>query len=335
MVSFMNVLVVGAGSMGGHHVRVYSEMPEVERVVVADPSPDAAKKFKENPKVVCYDSIKEALYKEEVVGASVAVPTALHYQVGEEFVERGIPTLMEKPLCDSLKDGAKLIALAKKRNVLLMTGHLERFNPAIQALKENLKMLGKPVYASTHRYGIPSFRKLGDALYDLAVHDVDLLSFLTGERPTFVSAIERRVLEKDSNDLCAALFEFDGFTASVEANRVAPIKIREMTFVGTEGVARVDYTAQELSILRLSEIPKEYHEYKTFNELVSRAGRGNELRMFIRKDEPLRIELRHFLDCCRGKAQPQVTAIDGLYAVAAAEAASKAAKSGKREKVVV
>ncbi|MFA4946472.1 MAG: Gfo/Idh/MocA family oxidoreductase [Candidatus Micrarchaeia archaeon] len=328
----MKILVVGAGSMGRHHVRVYSEMPEVERVLVVDPNPAAAEKFKDNPKVKFCASVAEAL-AEKPVAASIATPTPFHLETALPVINAGVPCLVEKPLCETVPDAKKLLDAARAKNVLVMPGHLERFNPAILALKKNAGLLGKLVYASTHRYGVPSFnRQLGDALVDLAVHDIDLLSFITNERPSLVSALERRLVEGQANDLCAALFEFDGFTAAVEANRVSPIKVRELTLVGTEGLARVDYTKQELSIYRL-EVAPSYHEYKTFNELVTRAGQGSELKIFIQKDEPLKLELRHFLDCVAGKTKPLVTGEDGLYALASVQAAAKAAKSAKKEEI--
>lgn len=330
----MNVIVVGAGNMGRHHARVYSEIASVKEVRVVDSNPEALKQFGGSAKAKCFSSLEGALAEGEAHAASVVVPTHLHYEVGKKVIEAGLPTLLEKPLCDSIEKGVELKALAEEKGVLLMPGHLERFNPAITELKNNLGMLGELVYASTHRYGIPSNRKLGDALYDLAVHDVDLLSYLTGKKPVSVSAIERDWLKLGSNDLCSCVFEFEGgFTASVEANRVSPIKVRELSLVGREGVARVDYTRQSLSIFKLDEIPKEYHAYKTFNELVTHAGQGNELKVFIKKGEPLRAELEHFLACAKGEAVPFVTATDGLYALAAVQAGAAAAKSNKKEEI--
>lgn len=337
MTQGLKVLVVGVGNMGRHHARVFEELPRVQSVAVVDPDEKARERIEERgfKKVEVFDSLNKALAKQKPDCATIAAPTKTHYAIAEELLNKKIPVLVEKPLTDSVKDGAKLIALAKKQGTLLMVGHLERFNPAVQVLKQHIEMLGKTVFASTHRYGIPTAAELGDAFYDQAVHDVDVLSFLTGERPKRVSAVERQILDKRSNDLCAALFEYDGFVASVEANRVAPIKTRELFLVGLEGTAFMDYNSQELVISKLSQIPKKFAEYKTFNELVARAGKGNELRLFIKKDEPLKLELMHFLDCVLGEDEPKVTGLDGLYAVAAAEAAIKAAETGKKEKVVL
>ncbi|PIO05785.1 oxidoreductase [Candidatus Micrarchaeota archaeon CG08_land_8_20_14_0_20_59_11] len=328
------VMVVGAGNMGRHHVRVYNELPQVGRVLVVDPSEESRQKVVERnfEKAECFSSIREAL-AEKPEAATIAVPTQLHFAVANELMEKGVSLLVEKPITDDLKSGAKLMARAAEKKITLQVGHVERFNPAVLALKEHIGMLGRVVYATAHRFGIPTPAKLGDAFFDQAVHDIDVLTFLTGKRPKTVLAHERKILDKESNDLCAAIFEYEGFDATVEANRVAPIKTRELFVIGLEGTAHLDFNAQELTISKLDSIPRQYTEFKTFNELIARAGRGNELRLFIQKDEPLRLELQSFLRSVERKTEPMVTALDGLYAIAASQAAVKAAQSGKREKV--
>ncbi len=322
----MKVLVVGAGAMGRHHVRNYAAMPHISQVFVVEPSEESRAKLgamQLDSKVTVCKSLEEAL-KNKIDAASVVVPTQMHAQTAGILLEKKIPCLVEKPLAANIEEGIALKALAEKHNVLLVVGHIERFNPAVQALKARIKDLGKIVYASAHRFGMPSPRKLGHAFFDQAVHDIDVLCYLTGSKPKKVQAVQQTF--NDDNDLASALLDFGGFYASVEANRVTPIKTRELIIVGTEGSARLDYITQDLTVtIRGKEVP----DSNTFDEIVLRVGKGTELRPYFVKKEPLRAELEHFIACVQGKEKPQCTASDGLNAIAAAEACVKSASEGK------
>lgn len=328
----MNILVVGAGAMGQNHVRVYSKLSQVSKVMVVEPSEDARKRLSERafPKTVAYSSLEDAL-KEKIDAASVVVPTKHHYAVASKLISLKIPVLVEKPICDNLEDARKLVAQAKAAKVPLLVGHVERFNPAVIALKKHASALGEVFYASARRLGVPTQRDVGEAFYDQAVHDIDVISFIAGKYPKSVSAIEARILDAKSNDLCAALFEYDaGFRAVVEANRVTPIKTRELLVLGTKGEARLNYISQDL-VITTSE--HTVNKYSTFDELVMRVGRGSELRPYFVKEEPLQVELSHFLEVAKGKAEPLVSGDDGVAALAAVLAGISAAKSGKKEKI--
>lgn len=328
----MNVMVIGAGAMGFNHVRNFASFPEVKRVIVVDPSEEAAKKVASLGKdhVVVYKSIEAALAKEKVDAASIIVPTHAHYKVASAIVAKGIPLLVEKPITETVEDGKKLIAEARQRGVTLMIGHIERFNPAVQALKKNISQIGKPFYASVHRFGVPTERDVGASFIDQAVHDIDVLTFLIEEYPKEVSAFEERVVDKKNNDLCSAIYNFGSFKATVEANRITPIKSRELIILGTEGAAKLDYITQELTIMRADHVNT---KYSTFDEVVMRVGRGSEIKPYFVKDEPLKLELLHFLDCVKNKKQPITSGEDGLHALAAAVAGMASAKSGKREQI--
>lgn len=325
----MKVLVVGTGAMGRNHVRVYSENPRVKEVIVSDPSQQSLDGVKNFQKTKPYTDLEKAL-AEKPDCVVVAVPTKLHYQVSMRILEEKLPLLVEKPITDNLEDGKKLVEKAENQKALLLVGHVERFNPAVQALKKNLHLIGELFYASAHRFGVPTQRDVGDSFIDQAVHDIDVISFLYGKPPKEVSAIERKIVDAKSNDLCSALFEYDGFTATVEANRVTPIKNRELTVLGTKGAAKLDYITQDLTIFMSDNLNT---KFSTFDEIVLRVGRGTEIKPYFVKDEPLKVEANHFLDCVQGKTHPMISGRDALHAVAAVQAGQKSAKSGSREKV--
>ncbi len=329
----MNILIVGAGVMGANHCRTLNEMNDVQRVACVDPSEQALAKLRERgfEKAVFYSSTNEALKKDKFDAAIVAVPTHLHYAVAEQLLDAGLPVLIEKPITDELAGGRKLVEKAKRAKLVLAVGHIERCNPAVQALKKHVAALGTPVHASAHRFGMPTDRDVGPSFIDQAVHDIDVISFLLDRFPKSVQAVERRFVDKKSDDCCAALYEFDGFTASVEANRATPIKTRELIICGTKGSAKLDYITQDLVIATSDEKPPA--RYSSFDELVLRVGRGAELKPYFVKQEPLRVELENFLNCVRGKAKPVADGEAGLRALAAVVAGHEAAQSGKKTNI--
>ncbi|MBI4361010.1 Gfo/Idh/MocA family oxidoreductase [Candidatus Micrarchaeota archaeon] len=323
----MNVLVVGAGAMGRHHIRNYVAMHDVAFVHVVEPNAESKKQLTEmnlDGKVRVHDSLQEAL-KEKPQAASIVVPTPFHAQVAGILLEKGIACLVEKPLAASIPEGVALKALAEKHEAVLCVGHIERFNPGVQTLKKHLHQIGDIVYASAHRFGVPSPRKLGHAFFDQGVHDMDVLCYLTGKKPETVFGVHQAVL--DSYDVASAILEFPGFYAAVETNRVTPIKTRQLIVTGTKGSAHLDYITQELTVtLQGDQKP----EYKTFDEILWRAGRGTEMRPYFTKKEPLRAELEHFLEAAKGNEKPLCTAQDGLNAIAIAQACVDSATTGKK-----
>ena len=325
----MKVLVAGCGIMGRNHLRVYSENQRVTEIIAFDVFPAARTEAEKFPKTKAFATLEEAIAQKPDC-AVVAVPTTLHFETANKLLDAGIPLLVEKPITDKLEDGKKLVEKAEKNKTLLLVGHVERFNPAVQALKKNIHLIGELFYASAHRFGVPTQRDVGSSFVDQAVHDVDVISFLYGKPPAEVSAIERKIVDAKSNDLCSALFEYDGFTATVEANRVTPIKNRELTLLGTKGAAKLDYITQELTVFIADKVET---KFSTFDDIVMRVGRGSEVKPYFVKEEPLKVEANHFLDCVEGKAKPMITGLDALAAVACVQTAQKSAASGKREKI--
>ncbi len=329
----MDVLVVGAGAMGRNHCRAYSHDPRVGHVFVLEPHEQSrlALHAMGLEKVAFVDALDDAL-EQGVRAASIATPTETHSDVATQLVNAGLNVLVEKPLTATVAQGKRLASLAKKKEVLLMPGHIERFNPAVRALKKHIGDLGQIVYASAHRFGIPTNRRLADAFLDQAVHDMDVVSFLTGCKPLDIRAVSQRILDAHADDLCSAIVRYDGFYASIEANRVTPIKTRQLIVLGTKGSAHLDYISQDLVVTH-SETTQ--NKYSTFDEILLRVGRGTEVRPYFQKDEPLRLELEHFLSCILGDEKPLVTAEDGIMAVAAVAAGMQSAQKGTVEKITV
>ncbi len=327
----MHVLVIGAGVMGSNHARTLNELKDARQVTVVDKDENALKKIRERGfEKIRTNSDLNAAIAAKPDAAIIAVPTRLHYAVADALLDAGIPLLVEKPLADSVDDAHKLVAKAEKKKTTLAVGHIERFNPAVQALKKHVHDIGAVVHASAHRFGIPTPRDVDSSFIDQAVHDIDVIAFLTNNTPTHVQAVQKRFLDAKYDDSCTAIYEFDSFTATVEANRVTPIKTRELIVTGLKGSARLDYITQDLTITKADH---ETTKYNTFDEIVLRIGRGTEIKPYFTKEEPLKLEDADFLRAVKNNTRPMCTGIDGLHALAMVTAGIQAAKTGKKQEI--
>jgi len=311
----LRVGVVGVGNMGKHHARIYSELSKegkVEFVGVADANLERAKEVASQFKTKAFGDYRELVG--EVDAVSMAVPTSLHKQVVLEFIENGVSVLIEKPIAESIESAQEIIRAAKKNNVTLMVGHVERFNPAVLKLKEaiNQGLLGEIVTMNAKRVG-PMVVRIADVgvIIDLAVHDIDVMSFLSASKVKEVYAKARNVKHPAKvDDYALILLGFDrGMDGVIETNRLTPHKTRTLNIVGTKGIAYLDYINQSLVV---------YDE-----EWVKEAK--------IQKQEPLRNELEHFIKCVKEKEVPLVSGEDGLHAL---EVAVKALESANKDEVV-
>jgi len=311
----LRVGVVGVGNMGRHHARIYSELSregKVEFVGVADANVGRAKEIASKFKTGAFGDYRDLVGKVDAV--SIAVPTSLHRRVAMEFIENGASVLVEKPIAESIESAKEIVSAAKRNNVTLMVGHVERFNPGVLKLKKVLEdgILGKVVTMNAKRVG-PMVTRIADVgvIVDLAVHDIDVMSFISNSRVKEVYAKARNVKHPAKvEDYALILLGFEsGVDGIIETNRLTPHKTRALTVVGTEGIAQLDYIEQSL---------------KVYNSEWVREAK-------IQKKEPLRLELEHFVECVEKGAKPLVSGEDGLHAL---EVAVKALESAKRDEVV-
>jgi len=307
----LRVGVVGVGNMGRHHARVYSELAKegkVELVGIADVNFERARGIAKQYKVKAFQDYRELISKVDAV--SIVVPTSLHKQVALDFIENGVNVLVEKPIAESIESAEEIIRAAEKNNITLMVGHIERFNPAVLRLKEIIESnsLGEIVTLTAKRVGPfpPQIKDVG-VIIDLAVHDIDVMSFLLGEQVKEVYAkagSAKNPLELE--DYAVLVLTFESATGIVETNWLTPHKVRKLSVVGTEGIAELDYINQELVL---------------YNHKWIRKAK-------IQKREPLKNEIEHFVECIKKGIQPIVSGSDGLHALKVAIMALKSAKEG-------
>jgi UDP-N-acetylglucosamine 3-dehydrogenase len=304
--------VIGAGVMGENHIRVYSKLKDVELIGIADVQKERISALGRQYGTNAYTDYKELLaQKPEAI--SIAVPTAMHRDVALAALDRGINILLEKPVADTLQNADEIILKADEKNVMLMIGHIERFNPVVQKLKEEIKSgnLGKIVAMSSVRVGPynPRIRDVG-IITDLGVHDIDIMSYLYEEKIRKVQAYAGSVIHK-FEDYASIMVGFsNGNCGIIETNWLTPHKTRMLTVTGTKAIAYADYIQQTLKICD---------------------ARG-ETNLKIEKREPLNEELAHFVSCVKEGNEPLVSGRNGRNAL---EVAIAAIQSYKEDKTII
>jgi len=308
--------VIGVGSMGKNHARVYTEIPGSELVGVADENHEVAQTVASRFGVNAYSDFTELLEKEKPEAITIAVPTAMHEEVALQALEAGVNILIEKPIAATLDEAERIITKAKDTKNVLMVGHIVRFNSAIQALKEKLEKgeLGR-IYQIFCRRAGPFPQRIRDVgvVIDLAPHDVDIMRFLTDSDPVRLYAETEQRIHTEHEDLLFGTLYFEGgVTGALEINWLTPTKIREVLVLGERGLFKVDDLTQDLYFYENSQASGElWHGLK----MLKGVSEGGMVRYPINRYEPLKAELESFLQAVRGEIQVPVSGEDGLAAL--------------------
>ncbi|MBE7433589.1 MAG: Gfo/Idh/MocA family oxidoreductase [Anaerolineales bacterium] len=322
----LNVGVIGIGAMGRNHVRVYSEMDSVRLVAAADTNPVSCKKFAEQYNRRAYTDYREMLAQEKLDAVSVVVPTSLHRQVAEEVMAHGIPILLEKPVATTHADGRAIITAARKAGILLAIGHIERFNPAIVALKKRLEVneLGKLFEIRTRRLGpIPGRIEDTGVVVDLATHDIDLMQSLTNSPINRLSAETQRRVHLSHEDSFFGMIKFEnGMNGLLDVSWLVPTKVRQTLVVGERGMFVVDTLTQEFYFYE--------NDYPVGSGLPgAHIIEGNMTKIKIDRREPLRVQLENFVNKVAQNEGTIVTGEEGLLNLDVALAFITSASDGR------
>ena len=308
----VRVAVVGAGDFGRNHARVYRELADADLVGIVDPSAERAAQIAAEFSTKIFPDIESLTGL--VDAASVAVPTVEHARVGCRLLELGIDVLVEKPMAASLAEADELVAVASGAGRILQVGHLERFNPAIVAV---MPVLNRPLYFEVHRLGVFMPRSLDiDVVYDVMIHDLDILLALVGAPVVDIKAIGIPVLT-DKVDIAHARLDFaTGAVANITASRVSTERVRKLRFFQQHEYISVDFTRQDALRVRVAEpgsnpggLQVEPAPGLKFDFAALPAER----------EEPLRAELRAFLESVRTRRAPAVDGAAGRRALALAD----------------
>jgi predicted dehydrogenase len=302
MLKPLRVGVIGFGAIGRHHARNLASRPDVEFAGIADPARGA----REAATRLGYHTFAtaEALLASGLDAAVVAVPTTGHEDVAGAAIERGCAVLVEKPLAQSMNAAKRIVAQAERAGVPLMVGYVERYNPAIQAVREFIadERLGELVNISARRVGLmPPRVKDANVLIDIGVHDIDVVAFITNARRiNLIAARGGMALLHDRLDHATMLLDAAGCIVTIEANWITPVKVRELSITGTKGYCRVDYMTQDAWFAP----GRSFEPAATYEALVAQYAEGTLLKLPVEKREPLARELDAFLAGVRGAALP-------------------------------
>jgi predicted dehydrogenase len=298
----IRVAVVGVGDFGRNHVRVWRELESAELVGVVDADAERARQVAAEFGTQALTDLEALLGRVDAV--SLAVPTVEHARIGCRLLENGMDVLVEKPMAASLAEADQLIAAARTGGRVLQVGHLERFNPAVAAVE---KIVSRPLFFEGHRLGVFSRRSLDiDVVYDVMIHDLDILLALVNAEVTDLKAVGIPVLT-DKVDIAHARLEFaSGAVANLTASRVSTERVRKLRFFQEHEYISLDYTRQDALRVRV------------------RAEGGPQPQIDFEKlptapEEPLRAELRAFLEAVRTRSRPRVDGLAGRRALELAD----------------
>ncbi len=315
----ISIAVIGVGAMGKHHARNLADLEGVNLCAVADLDEKRGKQIADKYHCRYYSDYRKLLLGEKIDAATIAVPTKYHFQVASDFLSAGKHILIEKPITDDSSKAEKLIKEAEKRKLILSVGHIERFNPAVIELKKYLRRreLGKIVCLSAKRVGLfPPKIKETNLIVDLAIHDIDIFTFLLDRLPDKVWALAGKALNSERNDYAEILLSYGSFIHGIiQVNWITPIKIRQLAITGTRGYLELDYISQKLKIYK----SLTGHQFESFGEFLFKFSSPNIIEISTTSEEPLKKELASFVYCVRNKKKPVVDGKVGLSALLIAE----------------
>ncbi len=313
--------VIGVGSMGQNHARVYNEISNL--VAVADSNEEQGRKVAERFGVTWYGDYREMLNLVDAV--TIAVPTVLHRVVAEEVATAGVHLLVEKPLAGNVVDAEAIVAAAEVSDVILTVGHIERYNAIIRHAKMCIEKgeWGEILTFSAKRFSnYPSRIHDVGVLFDLTIHDVDIISYLAAGDVKTVYAAGGKSRNKKHEDHINLVMGFeDGKLGLCETNWLTPMKVRELNITTTTGYVNLNYLTQEIEILS-----SQFGEIDESN-LYQPPIEVSEEKTSLKGEEPLASELVDFLEAIAEKRMPLVTGIEGLRAVQLVEAGFESLKS--------
>jgi len=311
--------------MGRNHLRVASRLAGVRLVAIADPQAALVAASADATGARGYADPLAMIAEADLDAVIIAAPTMAHAGLAIAALARGIAVLVEKPLAGTVEEGESIVRAARAAGAPVQVGHVERFNPAVRELGRLLREGWlSTVYAITSRRSGPFPERIRDVgvTIDLATHDVDILSWIAGERPVRVYAETAQRIHAEHEDLLFGLLHFpSGTVAQLDVDWLTPAKRRQLVVVGVEGMFELDYLSQRLTFTRATDTtnPRLIGGYAPTFE-------GDVVEIEIGHGEPLALELEAFVNVLRTGAHPEIDAEDGLWAVRTATALLEAAR---------
>lgn len=325
--------VVGLGMMGRNHVRVWDEaVEEAELVAIADPDPAALGRATAGRRARGFDHPERMFAEEELDLVSIVAPTSLHLPVTLAALSAGANVLVEKPIAATRGEATRMIEAAGTAGRMLTVGHIERFNPAMRELRRRLAdgELGRIFKIHATRLGpFPARIRDVGVVVDLAPHDLDIMRYLVGAEPIRLYAETERRIHTEHEDLFNGIIKFaNGVIGVLDIDWLTPTKRRTLTVTGERGMYVADYLAQDLVFYANHDAADTWIN-RGAGASISSVTEGEMTRRFVRREEPLAVELREFARAVRDGAPPPVDPHDAMVALLLARKMVDSALSGQ------
>ncbi|MHC4644240.1 MAG: Gfo/Idh/MocA family oxidoreductase [Planctomycetota bacterium] len=315
--------VIGAGKMGAIHAKVYDQLPHSEFVAVVDTDAEKAKRLAEQYNCPAFTDCADILGKVDAV--TIAAPTVHHLELAKTFIENKVAVMIEKPLAATVREGRKIVELAGKNNCVVATGHSERCNPVVQAMK---RLDIEPKFIEATRISPYPFRSTDiGVVLDVMIHDIDIILSLAASKIKKVDAVGVSVIDK-REDICNARMVFEsGCIANVTASRLALKTERKVRVFSRQAYLSVDYLKKSGIVVKadpnvnIVEWIKERQQTGDFSLMtVNWPDLLHIEELHVDDKEPLRLEQETFLRSCLDRTvKPEVSAEEGLAAMECAE----------------
>jgi predicted dehydrogenase len=324
--------VIGCGYWGPNLIRNFVESPATTVVGVADLVPERLAHLRERyPQIGCITDDHRELFDLDLDGIVVCTPPETHFELVRECLRRGLNVLVEKPLVTQVEHARELIALAEERGLVLMVGHTFLYNPAVHALKTLVDSgeLGDVLYIDAVRAGLGHFHPRLNVIWDLAPHDISIVSYLLDAQPVTVAARGLACLNGTVEDVAyLSLMYPNDVLCHARVSWLDPSKTRRITVIGTKKMAVYD-DVEPLEKLRIYDKRVDsIRRNDTFVEFQFAYHYGSVVIPHIRFEEPLRLECLHFAECIQEGRRPRTDGRNGLRVVQVIEAAQRSLHSG-------
>jgi UDP-N-acetylglucosamine 3-dehydrogenase len=307
----LGVAVIGTGQWGKNHARVYQELPSTELIALCDVNPERVKTMAMQYGVKAYTDSTKMLKDKSIEAVNICTWSTLLAKEALKALRAGKHVLVEKPMATNPKQAEKLVQTAQDNGLHLTVGFLMRFIPGLQSIRQSVedRKIGDLVCATAKRVSQWPER-IGDVgvVKDTAIHDIDVMRYISKEDPTSVYAKMGSMRIKKFEDYAQIMLTYkDGKSAFIECNWLTPYKTRMLTVTGSDAIMRLDYITQDLWIEQQKETVQPRLPFQ----------------------EPLKAELQHFVDCIIEKKKPIVTGEDGVKALYVATAAIQSSAKNK------
>lgn len=328
----LRIGAIGCGYWGPNLIRNFIEIPGAQVIAVSDLQQGALDRMMQRfPQIEASTRNHRDLFDMNLDAVVIATPPATHYDIARECMEHGLHVLVEKPITLNSADAGKLIRVAEENNCILMVGHTFEYNSAVRAMKEMIQSgeLGDIYYIDAIRASLGLFQTKANVVWDLAPHDISILSYLLDADPISVNTHGSSCVQEGIEDVAYTTLMFpNNILAHIRSSWLDPSKQRRITVVGSKKMVIYDDVEPLEKIKIYDKGVKAIRHTDTFGEFSFAYHYGDVVIPYIRFEEPLRVQCQHFLECINEGKQPQTDGYNGLRVVQVVEAAQQSLKNG-------